>query len=164
MEPNSYLLIVLSGIIGTLMMDAVSVVASHVGIISGPVKPSLIGRWGLHLLHGRLLHKNITKSPAFSIETVFGVMLHYSIGIAIAFMYVGVASKMGFEVNSFRHAIIFGLLTNYFPWFILFPSYGFGFFGLLGKGLLASSFFNHLVYGIGLGGVFWLASVHQSIL
>lgn len=52
--------------------------------------------------------------------------------------------------NSLGVGLGYGLLTNALPWFWLFPTCGFGLFGLKGQGLLRSSLINHLVFGVGL--------------
>jgi hypothetical protein len=164
MELGNIQLAIVAGLVGTLAMDVMSVLATHVGLLAGPVKPSFIGRWGLSVLNGTFRHKNISQTKPFRFETLFGVLLHYSIGVTLALLYLALSSFFGFSISSIWAAIFFGVLTNIFPWFVLFPSYGFGFFGKSGKGLLFSSFFNHVVYGVGLSVVFWLGVVHSNML
>jgi branched-chain amino acid transport system substrate-binding protein len=142
---------ILSGIGATLTMDSLSILLWRLKILTGPVRPSLIGRWFLGLMHGTFSHNTIANYPRQNHEFLVGLFFHYSIGIALALLYLYISKILGFSSNSIWVSIVFGALTNVLPWFILFPSYGFGIFGLKGSGLLKSSTVNHLNYGLGLG-------------
>ena len=61
---------------------------------------------------------------------------------------------MGLPVTNFAFAIVYGVLTSVFAWFILFPSYGFGVFGKRGPPHmkpLKTSLYGHFNFGLGLG-------------
>jgi DUF2938 family protein len=65
-------------------------------------------------------------------------------------------SQLGWPARSLVFALTFGLCTNVFPWLLMFPSMGYGFFGAhgpSGTGLFLSSLMSHAFYGVGL----WLA-------
>jgi branched-chain amino acid transport system substrate-binding protein len=149
-------LILAAGIAGTATMDLLAFLAYKIGFLSGPVKPSLIGRWIIAMSRGRFRHQTIANYPAQPHEFAVGLVSHYSIGMALAVFYVLFAGWSGFKIASVKNAVLYGFLTNVLPWFVLFPSYGFGFFGFKGKGLLRSSMFNHINYGMGLGVLFAL--------
>ncbi len=62
-------------------------------------------------------------------------------------------------------ALGYGVLTNVFPWLLMFPAMGLGIMGLAAPPelmLLRSSFLNHVLYGIGIGLVFTLAKQAQQ--
>ena len=82
---------------------------------------------------------------------------HYAIGAVLAVVYVLGASWLGLSPGSLPVAIIYGLATCVFPWFLMFPALGFGLLGLKAPPklrLLSTSVVNHLFYGIGL---WWIA-------
>ena len=58
--------------------------------------------------------------------------------------------------NHLLAGVIFGLATSLLPWFILLPSFGWGFIGVRGphgaNALLASAL-SHIPYGFGVGAV-----------
>ena len=148
---NIYVATILAGVTGTLTMDLMSIVLWKVGIFKGPLKPNVIGRWFLAMMRFTFRHRTIANYPAQRFELPFGILCHYSIGVTLAFAFLGLSRLIGFSPDAVAVAIGFGMFTNVLPWFVLFPSYGFGLFGLRGKGLLLSSTVNHLNYGIGLG-------------
>ncbi len=145
----SYSNILVAGLFATLMMDLASHLLYLLKIYSGPSNPTLIGRWFCHNLKGSFSHANIAEAHPFAKETSVGMLVHYGIGIGLAFVYAVLLGQLSLE-NSLLTAAVFGVSTNVFPWFWLFPSYGFGFFGFKGQGLLLSSFLNHLIYGLSL--------------
>ena len=57
--------------------------------------------------------------------------------------------------------LIWGLATTVLPWFILYPAFGWGFFGIRapkGTKPLVATTISHLLYGLGLGIVFNMTS------
>ncbi len=141
--------ILVAGLFATLMMDLASHVLHLLKVYRAPANPTLIGRWFCHNLRGKLFHSNIAEAPSFANETSVGMLVHYGIGAALAFIYALLLGQLSLE-NSLLTAAGFGFLTNIFPWLWLFPSYGFGLLGLRGQGLLLSSLLNHLIYGVSL--------------
>jgi len=146
---SSFSIILVAGLFATLMMDLASHLLYLLKIYSGPSNPTLIGRWFCHNLKGNFSHANIAQAHPFAKETSVGMLFHYGIGIVLAFVYAVLLGQLSLE-NSLLTAGGFGVSTNIFPWFWLFPSYGFGLLGLKGQGLLLSSFLNHLIYGLSL--------------
>ncbi|MFQ5931267.1 MAG: DUF2938 family protein, partial [Nitrospiraceae bacterium] len=63
--------------------------------------------------------------------------------------------------NHLFSSLVWGLATTLLPWFILFPAFGWGFFGVRapsGTRPLISPTISHLLYGFGLGIVLNIAS------
>ena len=63
--------------------------------------------------------------------------------------------------NHLLSSLVWGLATTLLPWVILFPAFGWGFFGVRapkGRRPLILPTVSHLVYGLGLGIVLNIAS------
>ena len=113
----------------------------------------LLGRW-LHLIpQGMFRHASITAAPQQRYECATGWIAHYSIGLAFALGFVMLVSGDWLARPTLLPALIFGIATVVFPFFILQPS--------LGLGIAASktpkpgaarlkSLATHTVFGLGL--------------
>lgn len=148
----------LGGFVGAVLMDVTESYAARFGITSG-VNIALIGRWFLHLLHGQFTHANILDSKPFTRENNVGWVFHFLVGGGcVALMYPPFFQVTGlFSLNNhLLGGLIFGLATSLLPWFVLLPSFGWGFFGRRGpqgsNALLASTL-SHIPYGLGVGAV-----------
>ena len=148
----------LGGVVGAVLMDVTETYAAKVGITSG-VNIALVGRWFLGLLRGQFLHCNILNSPPLTHEVKMGWAFHFLIGgggVALIYPLFFQATGWPLPDNHLFAGLIFGLLTSLLPWFILLPSFGWGFFGARGprgsNALLASTL-SHIPYGLGVGAV-----------
>jgi hypothetical protein len=126
----------------------------------------LLGRWLRHL-PGTLRHASIQAAPQKPFECAVGWIAHYTIGVGFAFGFVGFVSAARLARPSLLAALLYGLGTVVFPFFILQPS--------LGLGVAASrtpnpaqarlkSLMTHIVFGVGLYlcalGVSYVQQVH----
>jgi hypothetical protein len=148
----SMLLGVCVGVAGTVTMDVLSSASRRVGLAAG-AKGQWVGRWYLGIARGQFVHSNIAVAPEEAGEQRAALVGHYLIGIALAVLYVVGARWVGVPPASFFVALSYGLATCVFPWFLLFPALGFGWFGRKGPpelNLFTSSLMNHLFYGFGL--------------
>ena len=113
----------------------------------------LLGRWVRHLPTGTLKHVNIKNTAQKSHECAVGWIAHYSIGIILATALVLLTSGAWLARPSLFLALLYGIATVVFPYFILQPS--------LGLGVASSrtpnprqarlkSFATHVVFGVGL--------------
>jgi len=146
------------GIVATVTMDVLGSVFRRVGLGAG-AKGQWVGRWYLGILRGQFVHSNIAASPEQAGEKRAALVGHYAIGIALAVIYVVGAGWLGVSPGVFLVALGYGFATCVFPWFLVFPSLGFGLFGLRGPSelrLFRTSVLNHLSYGFGL---WWMAKV-----
>lgn len=129
-------------------MDLIAALGTRLGLLRKP-NVALLGRWSLLLLEGRLTGSDIRLAPPKRFEQALGLALHYVIGVVLAATYLLLpAARNGISV-----ALAFGLLTNVFPWFLMFPSMGFGIAGERSPPealLFRTSLVGHLVYGLGL--------------
>lgn len=139
----------IAGVLATLGMDVVGFTALKAG---APMPPhaAFIGRWFMHLLHGNFVHDTIVQSPALAGENVIFPFMHYLIGATL-----GVVFVLGRRVVPGPIWLLgagYGVLTCALPWLIMFPSMGFGLFGLQGPDgakLIAAPLAGHLIFGFG---------------
>ena len=113
----------------------------------------LLGRWIRHMPAGTLRHANITAAPRKPHECTVGWIAHYSIGVVFALVFVMLASGDWLARPTVLPALLYGIGTLVFPFFIMQPS--------LGLGIAASrtpkpaqarlkSLVTHVVFGVGL--------------
>ena len=140
------------GIGATLLMDLWNLFLKRAfGIPS--LNYCLLGRWLRHMPGGTFRHENISAAAKQSFECPVGWIAHYSIGVVFSLVFVGLASREWLWRPTLLPALLYGIATVVFPFFILQPS--------LGLGIAASrtpnptharlkSLATHTVFGIGL--------------
>ena len=149
---------VCAGVAATVTMDVLASVSRRVGLVAG-AKGQWVGRWYIGIARGQFVHSNIAAAPEQAGERRAALIGHYAIGIALAVLYVVGAGWLDVSPGVFLVALGYGLATCVFPWFLVYPALGFGWFGLSGPPelrLFTSSLMNHLFYGFGL---WWIAQV-----
>ena len=163
---NTFVLAFLGGIFGALLMDITETAMAKFGIRSG-VNIALVGRWCLGLTRGRLAYADIQASPPLPREAGVGWAFHFLIGGGgVALIYPAVLLSTGAPLpdHPLLSGLLFGLATSVFPWFVLLPAFGWGWFGRRGprgaNALLASPL-SHIPYGLGVGVVMTLGSGFQ---
>ncbi|MGZ3774397.1 MAG: DUF2938 family protein [Bdellovibrio sp.] len=142
----------LAGLFSTVLMDVVSSYSKRKGWTHG-ISANALGGWILGIFSGRLKYETAHASPTLAYEIKIGFISHYSIGVALGGFYAFYLDKLDILSKAPQFALIFGFVTNVFPWFILFPALGYGYFGLKGPKelkLFRTSLLNHLIYGMGL--------------
>src|SRR6516225_1219476 len=160
MESRFLVLGVIVGILATVTMDAVAVITLRLGIAGRGQRrtgPDLIGRWIGYLLRGKFRHTDILETPPLRGELVLGLAAHYSIGIVLTLIYLGLL-VVTHATPTALSAILYGTATTALPWFLMFPSQGMGWLGrdAPGDGHLARvSLFNHIIFGLGIA--LWMA-------
>lgn len=154
----------LGGLVGTVLMDITDWIAGKLKIPWGGCGGNAaIGRWLLGLLRGRYVHANINESKSLKNETAVGWVFHYFTGATVALTYPAVF--LGFTgavpSNNLIPGLIWGLVTAILPWFVLFPGFGWGFFGIRSprnvRPVLSPSI-EHSIYGLGVGMVLTITS------
>jgi uncharacterized membrane protein YagU involved in acid resistance len=102
---------------------------------------------------GTFRHASITAAPPKPFECPVGWLAHYSIGIVFALMFVMLVSADWLDRPTLLPALLYGIGTVVFPFFIMQPS--------LGLGVAASrtprptqarlkSLMTHVLFGVGL--------------
>jgi len=155
MESRALIRGLIVGILASVTMDVVAVVALRLGIAGrGPRRtgPDLIGRWVGYLLQGKFRHTNIVQTPPLRGELLLGLAAHYSIGIVLTLVYLGLLI-VAHATPTALSAILYGTATTVFPWFLMFPSQAMGWLGWDASGdahLVRVSLFNHIIFGLGI--------------
>lgn len=152
MEKMWFLHVVLTGIGGTLVMDAWSLFQKH-GLRIPPLNYGLVGRWLSGLSHGKVCHYTILTTPKSRREMLTGWIFHYLTGIVFAVVPLWLDGERWLRDPSLTTALLAGVLTLFAPFLILQPALGFGIAASRtphpwrARGL---SLLTHLAYGVGL--------------
>jgi hypothetical protein len=113
----------------------------------------LLGRWLRHIPEGTVRHHSIVTAPAKPFECTVGWISHYSIGVTLAVAFVILVSSGWLARPTVLPAVLYGIATVVFPFFILQPSLGFGIAGSrTPKPWQArlKSLMTHTVFGVGM--------------
>lgn len=143
---------VVIGIGATIGMDVWALILQHIFGIK-PLNFALVGRWLTYMLSGSFRHENIRAVKPVTAELIIGWTAHYLIGIVFAAALIMLAGIGWLIEPSIMPAIVFGLLTVGFPFFIMQPG--------MGLGIAASkthqpnlarfrSLLTHFIFGLGL--------------
>lgn len=143
---------ILAGVLATLAMDFVGILtirAKWIDLNGLQIVPPLLGRWFLNFFNqNQLITADIRKIPEGKSEKTIGWILHYLIGITLGLFFATLPFR------GLGAGIAFGIFTNIFPWLVMYPAMGFGFFGsrlTVTKKLILFSFINHFIFGLALG-------------
>ena len=155
-----------TGIGATLVMDLWNLFLKRAFNIPS-LNYGLLGRWLRHMPGGTFRHASITAAPPKSFECTVGWIAHYTTGVVFALVFVVLASGDWLARPTLLPALLYGIGTVVFPFFIMQPS--------LGLGIAASrtpqptqarlkSLATHTVFGVGLYvcalGVSYVLRVH----
>lgn len=113
----------------------------------------LLGRWLRHMPEGTFRHASIAAAPQKPFECTVGSIAHYTIGVVFAIGLVVLTSGDWLDRPTLLPALLYGVATIVFPFFLMQPSFGFG--------IAASktphptqarlkSLMTHTVFGVGL--------------
>lgn len=152
--PNmSYILGAIAvGIGATLVMDLWNLFLNRVFNIPS-LDYCLLGRWIRHIPGGTFRHESITAATPKSLECMVGWMAHYTIGIVFALGLVVFTSGEWLARPTLLPALLYGIGTVVFPFFILQPSLGFGVASSKARNPTQArlkSLMTHTVFGVGL--------------
>ena len=151
-EANYILGAIAIGIGATLVMDLWNLFLKRTFSIPS-LNYCLLGRWLRHMAGGTLRHASITAAPQKPFECTVGWIAHYTIGVVFALVFVVLASDDWLARPTLLPALLYGIGTVVFPFFIMQPSFGLG--------IAASrtpkptqarlkSLMTHTVFGVGL--------------
>ncbi len=151
-EPPYIIGAIAIGIGATLIMDLWNLFLKRAFSIPS-LSYCLLGRWLRHMPEGTLRHANIAAAPQKPFECTVGWIAHYTIGVVFALVFVVLASGAWLARPTLPPALLYGIGTVVFPFFIMQPS--------LGLGIAASrapkpmqarlkSLVTHTVFGVGL--------------
>ena len=89
---------------------------------------ALVGRWFGHIPGGRFVHRPISSSEPVRGELAIGWTAHYAIGIAYGVANIPFARWLSAEPAALVPALLFSWALLVFPWFVMQPALGAGFF------------------------------------
>lgn len=113
----------------------------------------LVGRWFSYMQDGIFRHEKIGSAEKRPAECAIGWTAHYLIGIAYAFLLVIPASGVWLASPSLMPALVLGIVTVVFPFFMMQPAFGLGIAAAKTSNparARAKSLMNHAVFGVGL--------------
>lgn len=142
-----------AGLFATAVMDLGALVGTKLKILNKP-NLAFLGRWIGEIFRGRLRVQTGTIAAVAPLknEKSIGLLAHYLIGGVLGLVYGCGLIALNMK-PTLANALVFGFLTNAFPWLVMFPALGFGFFASKvppEAKLLRTSLVNHLTYGLGL--------------
>lgn len=150
--PHHVLGAVAIGMGASLLMDAWNLLLKRAfGVPS--LNYCLLGRWFLHMPDGTFFHSSIAAASPRRFECAAGWAAHYTIGVALALLFLALAPADWLQRPTLLHALLYGVGTVVFPLFVLQPA--------LGLGIASSkaprpaqarlkSVVTHVVFGVGL--------------
>ncbi|MEP7137968.1 MAG: DUF2938 domain-containing protein, partial [Chloroflexota bacterium] len=140
------------GLGATLTFDLWALSLKHAFKIT-PSNFCLVGRWLLYIREGIFKHSNITSAPPKSGECTMGWIAHYMTGVMFAIVFIALVGNSWLQHPTVIPAIVFGVVTVVAPFFIMQPSFGFGFAASKTSNPMQArlrSLMNHTVFGVGL--------------
>jgi hypothetical protein len=144
--------IIAIGVGATLLMDLWNLLLKR-GFSIPSLNYCLLGRWVRHLPSGTFRHSSIAAASPKPFECTVGWMTHYAIGIMLALGLVALTSGDWLARPTLLPALLYGIGTVVFPYFVLQPSLGFGIAGSRTPNPTQArlkSLATHIVFGLGL--------------
>lgn len=124
-EANYVLRAIAIGIGATLLMDFWNLFLKRAFSIPS-LNYCLLGRWVSHMPGGTFRHASIAAAPQKPFECAVGWIAHYTIGITLALVLVVLTSGEWLARPTLLVALLYGIGTVVFPFFVLQPSLGLG--------------------------------------
>lgn len=142
----------LIGIGATVVMDFWSLVAAR-AFGFPPPNFAMVGRWIGHMAKGRFVHEAIARATPIPGEQGLGWIVHYVTGIAFAGLLVAIYGAAWTREPTPLPALLIGLATLVFPFFLMQPAMGAGIASARAPNPNAArlrSVLNHAAFGAGL--------------
>ena len=141
-----------AGVLGTLMMDSINHLFARIGVIS-KIDVRIIGRMAVGWAKGRFRYSHPDEMECVPNEMLYGYFTHYAIGVGLAIPFVLGWNLLVGGSASPVWAFVYGVATTVASLFFVYPSMGFGMFGLRSpEGIKSplSSLANHMFFGVGM--------------
>lgn len=138
------------GLGATLILDLWGLSLKRIFNIPSP-NYCLVGRWIRHM-PGTFRHRSIAAAPRLPLECAVGWTVHYAIGACFALTLVLLAPSW-LEQPTPVPALLMGVATVIFPFFVMQPSFGLGIASSKAPNPAQArlrSLLTHTVFGIGL--------------
>jgi hypothetical protein len=160
MEAHYIVVTITVGIGATFLVDLWNVFLKRAFSIRS-LNYCLLGRWLRHMPEGTFRHASVTDAPLKPFECAVGWMAHYTIGIVLALVFVLFAPVDWLAQPTLLPALLYGIGTVIFPFFILQPSFGLGIASSKTPNPTQArmkSLMTHTVFGVGL----WVCALGVS--
>jgi len=144
--------VVAVGLGATLVMDLWAVSLKRAFAIPSP-NYCLVGRWLRHVTNGAFKHASIAAAARKPAECTIGWIAHYTIGVLFALALVALVTPQWLRSPTLVPALMFGIATVGFPFFIMHPSFGLGIASAKAPNPMQArlrSLMNHAAFGVGL--------------
>ena len=141
-----------TGLGATLLMDLWNLLLKRAFNIPS-LNYCLLGRWVRHIPEGTLRHASIASALEKPHECTVGWIAHYTVGAVLALGLVGLTSGEWLARPTVVPALLYGIGTVVFPFFIMQPSFGLGIAASRTPHPLQArlkSLMTHGVFGVGL--------------
>lgn len=144
------------GVLATVTMDAALVLAGRLGgeaFTCDKLAPEIIGRWAGALCRGKWRHDDIVAEPKTHGELAMGLATHYVTGFSLTSAYFGLVRLARVRPGPLK-ATAFGAATALLPFLILYPSWGYGWFGRRSDDAVKMTrimILGHTAFGAGIG-------------
>ena len=152
MEPSHIVAAAALGVGATLTMDLWNLFLKRaLGVPS--LSYCLLGRWLRHMPGGTLRHASIGAAAPMPHECAVGWVAHYTIGVVFALAFVGLVSGEWLARPTLLPALLYGIATVVFPFFLMQPSLGLGIASSRAPSPTRArlkSLATHTVFGLGL--------------
>ena len=153
------------GVFSTIVMDIGEETIKALFPIIESMEPQYLGRWILNMFNGVFIHDNIQTASHFNFEIPVAISFHYFTGIFLVGIFLWLRNNIKIFPSSMYMGLVYGWVTIFLPWLIMFPVLGFGFFGLgagVGINNIIASIIAHSFYGLGM--TLWLGWVRKLIM
>ena len=143
---------VVIGVGATIAMDLLAIILQQLMGIA-PLNYALVGRWLAYIGKGVFRHDNIATAKPVTAELIVGWAANYLIGVVFAAALIMFIGNEWISVPSVIPAIVFGILTVGFPFFIMQPGMGFGIAASKAPKPNVARFrslLTHFIFGLGL--------------
>ena len=140
------------GVGATLLMDLWNLFLKR-GFNIPSLTYCVLGRWLQHMPGGTLRHANVNAAPQKPFECAVGWIAHYSIGVVFALGFVALTSGDWLVRPTLLPALLYGIATVVFPFFLMQPSFGLGIAASRAPSPTQArlkSLATHTVFGLGL--------------
>jgi hypothetical protein len=140
------------GVGATLVMDLWNLFLKRAFSIPS-LNYCLLGRWVRHMPDGILRHASIAAAPQKPFECPVGWVTHYTVGVVLALGLVVLTADDWLAKPTVLPALLYGIGSVVFPFFVMQPSLGFGVASSRAANptqARVKSLMTHTVFGVGL--------------
>ena len=143
---------IVAGVIGTIAMDLLNSFVARTGMFF-KIDVVMIGRMAAGWTRGRFRYEHPDEMEQVSNEMVYGYLMHFGIGVGLAVPFIIIWGLWTGNTVPPVWALLYGVSTTAASFFFVYPSMGFGMFGLRSPGGIKSplsSLANHTFFGLGI--------------